>query len=150
MRTPFAAACVTGICDALLYENILNEELFLRAVEALREMCGGDALAALLSFFMNALALSGYALELTACADCGAVLDGKTYFDVADGCFYCASCGRGAGVRASTLDALRRCGQEGAQIGGEEGMRALKLLYAYFCAKTETRVRAIEEFLQFG
>ena len=151
----YAAACVVGLCDALLYENIVNEELFLRAVEALRAMCEEEALPVLLSFFMKALELSGYMLDLSACAGCGAVLRGTTFFDVNDGCFYCADCGRGAGVRAGTLAALRRCAGEpaaeesAAQEERQAGeRRALKLLYAYFCAKTESRVRAVEEFLR--
>lgn len=109
----YAAASLAGLCDAVLPEGIVNEELFLRAVNSLKEMCEGDAALALISFFVKLLELSGYMLDLSACADCGAVLEGKVFFDVAGGCFYCPDCARGAGVSESTLQVLKMCsGQE--------------------------------------
>ena len=68
----YAAASLTGICDVLLYDGIVNEELFLRAAGALRAMCEGDEAEALISFFLAALELSGYMLDLSGCACCGA------------------------------------------------------------------------------
>ena len=47
----YAAASLAGICDSVLYDGIVNEELFLRAVNALREMCEGDEAEARISFF---------------------------------------------------------------------------------------------------
>jgi len=35
----YAAASLAGVCDALLYDGMVSEELFLRAVNALRGMC---------------------------------------------------------------------------------------------------------------
>ena len=99
----YAAACVCGVCDALLLDGIVNEALFLYAVTALREMCEGDEAEALIRFFLRALDLSGYRVSLQACADCGAELDGRTFFDLAGGCFTCGSCARGAGVSEAPL-----------------------------------------------
>lgn len=146
----YAAASLAGICDALLYDGIVNEELFLRAVNALRGMCEGDEAEALISFFLAALDLSGYMLDLSGCAGCGAVLEGKTFFDVSGGCFYCADCARGAGVSESTLHLLKKCAGgefDAAKLSAEGKKRALRLLNAYFRAKTETHVKALDEYI---
>ena len=55
----YAAAALVGICDAILYDGIVNEELFLYAVNALRGMCEGDEAEELISFFLKALELGG-------------------------------------------------------------------------------------------
>ena len=147
----YAAASLAGLCDAVLPEGIVNEELFLRAVNVLKEMCEGDAALALISFFIKLMELSGYMLDLSACAECGAVLEGKVFFDVAGGCFYCPDCARGAGVSESTLQVLKKCAgleYDPALITADGKRRALKLLYAYFCQKTESEVKAIEEYLR--
>ncbi len=151
LRKFYAAASLCGLCDVLLYENIVTEELFLRAVNALHAMCEGDELEALLAFFVRALALSGYALAPLACAGCGAPLDERAYFDAAEGSFTCPACARGAGVSASTIAVLKKC--EGAPFKEERAtedgeQRALKLLYAYFRVKTDARVTAVEELLR--
>ncbi len=146
----YAAASLAGVCDAILLDGIVNEELFLRAANALREMCEGDEAEALISFLIKALELSGYMLDLAGCAECGAVLEGRVYFDVAGGCFYCADCARGAGVSESTMQVLRKCAGEeydADKVTGDGKARALKLLNAYLRAKTETRVKSLEEYL---
>lgn len=147
----YAAASLVGICDAVLFDGIVNEELFLRAVNALREMCEGDEKEALISFFLKALELSGYMLDLSGCAECGAVLEGKVFFNVAEGNFTCADCAKGAGVSESTLAVLKKCagGEFDCEKISDDGKkRALKLLYAYFRAKTDTNVKALEEYAQ--
>ena len=146
----YAAASLAGLCDAVLPEGIVNEELFLYAVNALRGMCEGDEAEELISFFLKALELSGYMLDLTACAECGAVLEGKAYFDIAGGCFTCPDCAKGAGVSASTLEVLKKCAGRQYREGGitaDGKRRALKLLNAYFRAKTDADVRALGEYI---
>ena len=146
----YAAASLAGVCDALLYDGMVSEELFLRAVNALRGMCDGDEAEELISFLLAALELSGYRLDLSGCAGCGALLGGKCFFDVADGCFYCADCARGAGVSEKTLEVLKKCAGEEcdpAKVTREGKRRAVKLLYAFFRAKTETEVKALAEYI---
>lgn len=146
----YAAASLVGLCDALLFDGIVNEELFLRAVTNLRGMCEGDEALSLIHFFIKALELSGYSLQLTACADCGAVLSGRCHFDIGGGCFTCPECGRGAGVSESTMHVLRKCAgleADEEKLSAEGKKRALKLLYAYFRAKTDAEVRALGEYI---
>ena len=146
----YAAACVCGVCDALLYDGIVNEALFLYAVNALRAMCDGDAAEALIAFCIRACELSGYRLSLRGCAGCGAELDGRAFFDVADGSFSCAECAKGAGVSETTVQVLKKCAGEpyrAEYILPDGKKRALKLLHAYLCTKTETEVRAFSEYI---
>lgn len=146
----YAAAALVGICDALLYDGIVNEELFLYAVNALRGMCEGDEAEELITFFLKALELSGYMLDLTACAECGAVLEGKAFFDIAGGCFTCPDCAKGAGVSESTLEVLKKCAGKpyrAAPVSADGKRRALKFLNAYFRAKTDAEVKALNEYI---
>ena len=104
--------------------------------------------AALIGFFLHALALSGYEVQLSACAGCGAVLEGRCRFDAADGCFYCADCARGAGVSAVTVRTLQGCAAGETEPFPPEGKaRAVKLLYAYLREKTGAAVKAVDEYL---
>lgn len=147
----YAAAALVGICDALLYDGIVNEELFLHAVNALRGMCEGDEAEMLISFFLKALDLSGYMLDLSACAVCGTVLEGKVFFDIGGGCFTCSDCAKGAGVSESTLNVLLKCaGREfdAGKITSDGKRRAIKLLQAYFRAKTDADVKALGEYIE--
>ena len=148
----YAAASLAGLCDAVLPEGLVNEELFLLAVTALGEMCEKEETEALISFFLRLLTLSGYMIDLSACADCGAPLTGKPYFDFAGGCFTCENCARGSRVRESTFQLLRKCAgmeYDPAYILPEAGKRALRLLYLYFTRKTETQVKALSQYIEF-
>ena len=145
----YAAACVLGVCDTLLFDGIVNEELFLRTVNTLKEMCVSDEADALVSFMISALGLSGYGLALEHCGGCGKELSGRMFFDLRDGCFYCSDCAKGSGASESTLHELRK----GAGMSYDESlaksgkMRAIRLLSAYFTEKTETRVKAFDEYI---
>ena len=89
-------------------------------------------------------------LDLTACAECGAVLVGKAFFDIAGGCFTCPDCAKGAGVSESTLEVLKKCAGKpyrAAPVSADGKRRALKLLNAYFRAKTDAEVKALNEYI---
>ena len=147
----YAACAVCEVCDALLFEGIVNEELFLYAVNALKNMCGGDAAEELVRFLIGALRLSGYMLSLQACADCGGILEGRVYFDVAGGCFYCAECAKGAGTGENTYNFLRKCSDLSylpEKIDKAAESRALKLLKVYFRDKTDTELRSLDEYIR--
>ena len=146
----YAAAALVRVCDALLFDGIVNEELFLRAVRALGEMCEGDEAEALIRFLIKALELSGYMLDIGVCSECGAALCDRTYFDLSRGCFTCGNCAVGAGVSPSTLEVLKKCSAqpyEENRITQDGKKRALKLLRAYFRAKTDDRAEALSNYI---
>lgn len=146
----YAAASLAAVCDALLFDGIVNEALFLYAVDALRSMCEGNEAEILISFLWRALDLSGYRFDLCRCAGCGAPVEGRAYFDVAGGGFYCAECARGAGVSEGTLQLLRKCAgmsYRAEAIAPDSARRALKLLYTGFRARTEADAKALGEYI---
>ena len=146
----YAAASLAGICDAVLFDGIVNGELFLYAVDALRAMCDGNEAEALITFALRALDLAGYRPDFTVCAECGAPIEGRAYYDVAGGGFYCAECARGAGVGEGTVQLLRKCAGmpfDASAIAPDSPKRALKLLYACFRARAEADVRALADYI---
>lgn len=147
----YAACAVCEVCDVLLFEGIVNEELFLSAVTALKNMCEGDAAEELIRFMLSALRMSGYMLSLSACAECGAVLKGVIYFDIAGGCFYCNDCAKGAGTGENTYNLLRKCADLSyisEKIDASAKSRALKLLKVYFRDKTDSDLKSLEEYIR--
>ena len=113
-------------------------------------MCEGNEAEILISFLWRALDLSGYRFDLCRCAGCGAPVEGRAYFDVAGGGFYCAECARGAGVSEGTLQLLRKCAgmsYRAEAIAPDSARRALKLLYAGFRARTEADAKALGEYI---
>ena len=90
-------------------------------------------------------------LSLEACADCGGILEGRVYFDVAGGCFYCAECAKGAGTGENTYNFLRKCSDLSylpEKIDKAAESRALKLLKVYFRDKTDTELRSLDEYIR--
>ena len=147
----YAACAVCEVCDALLFEGIVNEQLFLSAVNALKEMCEGNAVEALIRFTLGALDFSGYMLSLSACAHCGAALRGRVYFDIAGGCFTCSDCAEGEGTGENTYNLLRKCSDLSCcaeKIDREAYVRALKLLKVYFRDKTESDLKTFAELIR--
>lgn len=143
--TFYAAASVTEVCDKLLYEGMVNGELFVSALTALKNICTQDPAAALVSFLTQALSLAGYPVEAGDCPACGKALSGRMTFDMETGSFLCADCGQGVPASESTYRAIRAA-QEGAS-GSEDGnRRALRLLKAYFFHKTDCELSALSRF----
>lgn len=148
----FYAACAAAeACRLLTVENERYEGLFIGFVQCLQALCQREESVAegLITFLLIALRESGYPLDLEYDRE---VRDGDTlWFDFAFGRFApfeeCAS-----GVRASlsTYHTLRKC--EGLDFderlikGGEK--RALRLLRAYLCDKTELNFDGIGEVIR--
>lgn len=146
----YAASAVCEVCDTLLFEGIVNEELFLSAVNALKNMCERDAAEELIRFLIGALRMSGYMLSLAACAECGAILSGRVYFDISEGCFYCGDCAKGAGTGENTYNLLRKCSNlsyRGDKIDAAAAVRVLKLLKVYFHDKTDCNLKSLGEYI---
>lgn len=147
----YAACAVCEVCDILLFEGIINEELFLYAVTALKSMCEGDGVEELIRFMIKALSLSGYMLSLEACAECGSLLKGRVYFDISGGCFYCGECAKGAGTGENTYNLLRKCSDisfDNDKIDNLAKSRALKLLKVYFKEKTDSDLKSVTELIR--
>lgn len=147
----YAGSALCEICDRLLFEGIVNEELFLYAVTALKNSCQGDGVEELIRFTIKALSLSGYMLSLEACAECGSTLSGRVYFDISGGSFFCGDCAKGAGTGENTFNLLRKCADlpyDESKIDALAKIRALKLLRVYFKEKTDFELKTLSELIK--
>ncbi len=160
----YAATSVCEVCDKLLYEGMINGELFLAAVSALKEMCMGDASFPLIKFLLKALELAGWRV----CADTDCPLCRKPLlpsavggfkgeaaaelprmrFEMENGRFLCDSCMRGVPASAVTYLTVRYAQGGGASCGADGERRALKLLSAYFTRRIESEISSLEEYIR--
>lgn len=142
----YAAACVAEACDVLVYEGMRGGTL-VEAVRALGALSDGAGPSALLSFLRAALSLAGYPVRAGACPVCGKIPSGRLAFDMDAGTFACAGCFGGVPASQSAYEALRRsaAGEEGSLDGT---VRALRLLGAYFCNKTDAEISSLGEYLR--
>ena len=148
----YAASAITSLLDCVLYENIVNAELFLYTIEALKSLTTVQTLKIFIAYFFKILALAGYALEVKGCSACGKNLAGRVNIDLASGLFYCQSCKDGAGVSGETVEVLKRA----SGVEYTESMctrafeiRAVKLLHRYFETHIDESCRDfLNDFLQ--
>ena len=150
----FYAACAAAeICRTLAQENEGNEALFIGFIECLKSLClaGEDEAESLIAFSLIALRESGYPLDLSYLEECDGDIGDKLWFDFADGRFATFErCVQGERASVSTYHTLRKCAglsyDENAAAGGKK--RALRLLKAFLCEKTESRFDSVGEFIR--
>ena len=148
----YAASAITAILDCILYENIINAELFLYTIQALKELTTGNEIQIFIAYFLKVLALSGYALQIKSCAACHMPLENIVNIDLDSGQFYCRTCHDGAGVSPETIQVLKRAtGQPFVEeLCTREGeIKAIKLLYSYFKVHIDMHCNNVfNDFLQ--
>ncbi len=146
----YTASAITTILDCVLYENIINAELFLYTIQALKELTIGNTIQIFICYFLKLLELSGYALQVDRCAACGKDLQSIVNIDLKSGLFYCRDCKSGAGVSAETIEVLKRANGKAyvAEFCTKEGeKRAIKLLHNYFKVHIDTSCDTIFDAL---
>ncbi len=149
----YAASAAVEATDALTYEGDEFSEIFYRLVETLSKISVGDERAQLISFLLNALRQSGYAINAESCAHCGAPLDGadRLRFDLNAGSFTCAECGDGAGASRVTYNVIRKAegkSFDAAFITPDGEKRALRLIREYVSFKLNTAFRSLSEYIR--
>ena len=146
----FAGGVVLEFVKHFSKENIVNEELFLLVVNTLKELAyNSDKIVYnLVKFLIDALKVTGYALNLNGCVDCGNIIEGRTYFDYNNGGFYCEECFKGYGreINFSTLKELKMV-EKGESLDYEP-VKPLKLLDYYLSNKTEENIVSLKELLK--
>lgn len=134
-------------------ENIVSAELFLSVVNALKRLAyeNGSPQNALVGFFLNALKISGYALNLSGCADCGKIPNGRIYFDWSRGGFLCEDCFDGSGreINLSTFLALRAI-ERGEAVDDADAVKCLKLIEFYLAVKPEETLNSLKELIKIS
>lgn len=143
----YGAACVTQICDLLLYEGMAGDALLVSAVHALGALSDGGGAGALVRFFLEALSRAGYPVTADVCPVCGKIPAGRMKFDMECGIFTCNEHSDGVPASEATYLAVRAAqrGEEGTDDGN---LRALRLLGAYFRKNTDAEPKALDEYLR--
>ena len=152
--TRFYAACAGAeICRVLAQENERHDSLFIGFIECLKALCLNDENEAdtLVTFSIVALRESGYPIDLGFLEECDGDIGDKLWFDFADGRFTTFErCTQGERASVSTYHTLRKCAgltyDESVLSGGRK--RALRLLKAFLCEKTESRFESVGEFIR--
>ena len=149
----YAACALAEVCLTVLYENESHEGLFIALIEGLKalSLAEEDAAEAVVAFMLVALRESGYPLDLSYAEECDGDIGDKIWFDFSDGKFSSFDrCVQGERASISTYYTLRKCAgltyDEDALAGGRK--RALRLLKAFLCEKTEEKYENLGEFLR--
>jgi len=149
----YAACALAEICLTVLYENESYEGLFIALIEGLKalSLAEEDAAEAVIAFVIVALRESGYPLDLGYAEECDGDIGEQLWFDFADGKFASFDrCERGERASISTYHTLRKCAglsyDEEMLSGGKK--RALRLLKAFLCDKTEEKYENLGELIR--
>lgn len=149
----YAACCVAEICDLLLPEGVEGGSFFIDAVNAVKSVCYGDERQALAVFLGKAIRFAGFTLDLSACGSCGRRIRSpkKVYFDFSTGRFSCAECMQGTAASGCTYEYLKKCegdSYDEALLSDDAVKRSIRLLKTYFCAKTESELSSLNEYIK--
>ncbi len=148
----YAAAAVCETCNSFMYEGIVNGQMLVCAVTALKEMEENPERCAfaLVRFLLRALSLAGYPVSAGDCPACGKPLGGKMYFDLASGSFFCGECAVGTPASESTYRTVRAAqnAADGEFRSSDGEKRALRMLKAYYAYQTEGDLPALGELIR--
>lgn len=146
----FCASTCVEFVKRFAKEEIISPEMFLLLANVLKELAYGNenSKSVLLKFLIKALKLSGYALNIGACARCGEKIVGRPFFAYELGSFYCEECNeKGKEIKISTLKGLLNA-QEGKVVDEELSLGALRLIDYYITNKTEENLNSLKELLR--
>ncbi len=147
----YAASAVCEACNSFMYEGIVNGQMLVSAVTALKEMEADPerCVFALVRFLLRALSLAGYPVSAENCPACGKQIAGKLYFDLASGSFFCGDCAVGTPASESTYRTVcAALGKEWASSAPDGEKRALRMLKAYYAYQTEGELSILGELLR--
>ena len=147
----YAGTTVLEFIKKFSKENIVSPELFLLAIESLKEITykdGNETVYHLIRFLLEGLRLVGYGLNLNVCLGCEKPLNGRIFFDSFSGGFFCEKCKvqDAREIKFSTFEALKEA-QNAQMVYKEEGVFALKLLEFYIDNKTEEKINSLTEII---
>lgn len=134
-------------------EEMVSAELFLLAVDSLKRLAYGEEQpqSALVRFLIAALKISGYALDFSACTECGNPPENRCFFDWTRGGFLCENCfcGTGREIKVSTFHALKKA-EGGEAVSASESVAALRLLDFYLAVRPEEKLNSLKELLKIS
>ena len=145
----YCGATVLEYLKKFCREGIVSREIFLLSVESLKKIAYGDnPQSEICLFLINALKISGYALNLEGCFTCNKEIEGRIFFDYVYGGFFCEHCQTAdcREINYSTYLALKKI-NGGETLSSAECVGALRLLDYYLLNKTEEKLNSLKELI---
>lgn len=149
----YCGGCVLEYIKKFLHEEMVSVDIFLLAVKTLEQLAYTEEVSqsVLVRFLINALKMSGYALNLSGCTVCQKEPQGRVFFDYSRGAFFCEDCFDNVGreINANTFLALEKAREEMA-LSQRESTMCLKLLDYYIKTKAEENIVSLTELLKIS
>lgn len=146
----FCAGAVVEFIKKFYRQDIVSSDAFLLTVKALENIAygNGNPKSVLVTFLVDALKDSGFALTLNRCLRCGCEnIDGRVFFDYRTGAFFCEKCFDGTGREVSLLTFSALCrSTKGELDDAYDGTdKALRLLDYYIKNRAEENIISLKE-----
>ena len=148
----YAGLCALEFTNLFFPEETVSEEQFVLLVEYLKKLSGDCVAESLLTeFFIKAVRISGYALDLSACPRCGGEISGKAYFSAQAGGVVCENCVKQGDREFSyaTYDCLKRIADgKGSTPSDTETLKNCLKFFAYYMSSVAgVTLRCLPQFI---
>ena len=151
IRKYFCAGAVVEFIKHFYKEEVVDEQEFLFAINALKEIAYTDNhLTALVKFLTLALENFGYKITLDGCFECQKNIEGRIFFDYRNGAFLCEECFNGEGREVSiiTFRAMQDAVKNLLTDSDEGTRKALKLIDYYITNRAEENLNCLKELIK--
>ncbi|MBO4262775.1 MAG: DNA repair protein RecO [Clostridia bacterium] len=147
MKKYYAGFCALEFAAAFSQEELVAEELFVRLVSFLKDLCYGDAAAEdlLIKFFHDALKTEGYSISFSGCGRCGCEIERKVFLSLSGGYCVCEKC-RATGEKEfsiKTYGYLRRTVSGEGVYDAALAANALRFFGYYMAEATGVTLRSL-------
>lgn len=148
----FCAGTVLEFLRKFLKEEIVSPEIFVLALDTLKELAYGEMLPEYVTvkFLVKALQFTGYGLRISSSCDvCGCDKILRPFFNADSGSFTCADCAVDGAreVKASTFNEIISAGI-GTFNPEYEYKGALRLIEYYLSVKTDEKLKSLNELVR--
>ena len=148
----FCAGTILEFLRKFLKEEIVSPEIFVLALDTLKELAYGDMLPEYITtrFLVHALQFTGYGLKIsTSCSRCGCEKITRPYFNADSGNFTCGDCAvEGAReVKTSTFNEVITAGRDNFD-SQYDYKGSLRLIDFYLSVKTDEKLNSLKELIR--
>lgn len=148
----YSASVVVEYVKKFLKENIVSPELFMLCITTLKKIAyENKGLTALTKFLVDALRLSGYALNITNECACEKKLNDIVYFNYRTGSFVCENCKDEfcRQINFITYNTLKSV-ILGEEVSQEGIVKALRLIDYYIANKADEKINSLKELIKLS
>lgn len=146
----FCASAIVEFVRKFMKSGIVSEPFFVLTLNALKELSYGENYPKCITarYFLSALSAAGYGLNFNDCSCCGKKIEGRVFFDVLSGSFYCEDCRTENTKEMSflTYDILKKI-TDGKNFSDEVMDKPLKLIDYYITYKTDEKIKSFASLL---